>query len=231
MVGPILTNRRTLMATILLLEDDEILRGELALFLVDLGHRVLEAGTLADFTSLLPTADLAIIDIMLPDGDGFEATAWLRACRPTAGAIILTARDTLRDKVQGLTSGADHYLVKPFHLEELAATITALLRRVAPGWRLGLKDRRLVSPEGQAMALSPMEMTLFDLLSRNPGETVTRQALVVALGYDWLDYDVRRLEQLVSRLRRRWEAETGQPLPLKTVHRFGYSFGADLHRG
>ena len=94
------------MATILLLEDDENLREELTLFLVDLGYRVLEAGALADFTPLLPVADLAIIDLMLPDGDGFEATARLRACRPTAGAIILTARDTLRDKVQGLTGGA-----------------------------------------------------------------------------------------------------------------------------
>ncbi|MBS1224223.1 MAG: DNA-binding response regulator [Proteobacteria bacterium] len=230
MVGPIIANRRALMATILPLEDDEILREELALFLVELGHRVLEAGTLADFTSLLPAADLAIIDLMLPDGDGFEVTARLRACRPMVGAIILTARDTLRDKVQGLTSGADYYLVKPIHLEELAAIIVALLRRVAPGWRLDLKDRRLISPEGHVIALSPMEMTLFDLLSRNPGKTVIRQALVAALGYNWLDYDVRRLEQLISRLRRRWEAETGQSLPLKTVHRFGYSFGADLHR-
>lgn len=218
------------MATILLLEDDEILRGELALFLVDLGYRVLEAGTLADFAPLLSAADLAIIDVMLPDGDGFEATARLRACRPAAGAIILTARSTLRDKVRGLSGGADHYMVKPVSLDELAAVVAALLRRVAPGWRLDLKDRRLISPEGHAMALHPMEMTLFDLLSSNRGETVTRQALVVALGYDWLDYDVRRLEQLVSRLRRRWEAETGQPLPLKTVHRFGYSFSADLNR-
>lgn len=231
-VGPTLAkdNRRTPIATILLLEDDEVLREELALFLMELGHRVLEVGTLANFTPLLPAVDLAIIDIMLPDGDGFEATARLRACRPAAGAILLTARNTLRDKVQGLTSGADHYLVKPVSLDELAAIIAALLRRVAPGWRLDLKDRRLSSPEGHAMALSPMEMTLFDLLSSNPGEAVTRQALVAALGHDWLDYDVRRLEQLVSRLRRRWEAETGQSLPLKTVHRFGYRFGVDLYR-
>lgn len=221
---------RAPMATILLLEDDQILREELALFLVDLGHRVLETGALADFTVRLPAADLAIIDLLLPDGDGFEAIARLRACRPTAGAIILTARDTLQDKVRGLIGGADHYLVKPVSLEELAAIIAALLRRVAPGWRIEFKGRRLISPEGQAMALSPMEMTLFDLLSSKPGETATRQVLAAALGYDWLEYDVRRLEQLVSRLRRRWKAETGQPLPLKTVHRFGYSFGADLYR-
>ena len=231
-VGSILADEgwRAPVATILLLENDEILREELALFLVELGHRVLEAGALMDFTALPPAADLAIIDLLLPDGDGFEATARLRACRPTAGAIILTARGALRDKVRGLIGGADHSLVKPVSLEELAAIIAALLRRVAPGWRLDLKDRRLISPEGHSMALRPMEMTLFDLLAREPGETVTRQALVAALGYKWLGYDVRRLEQLVSRLRRRWEAETGQPLPLKTVHRFGYSFGADLHR-
>ena len=218
------------MATILLLEDEESLREELALFLVELGYRVLKTGALADFTPLLPAADLAIIDLILPDGDGFEATARLRACRPAAGAIILTARDSLRDKVQGLTGGADHYLVKPVSLEELTAIIAALLRRVAPGWRLDLKNRRLISPDGRAMALSPMEMTLFDLLSRSPRETVTRQGLAAALGYDWLDYDVRRMEKGVSRLRQRWEAETGQPLPLKTVHRLGYSFGASLCR-
>jgi two-component system, OmpR family, response regulator len=218
------------MARIVLLEDDLILREELAFFLLELGHCLLEAGTLSEFEPLIPAADIAIIDLWLPDGDGFEAAARLRAVRPSAGAIILTARDTLEDKLRGFAVGADHYLVKPVCLEELAAILQALLRRVAPGWRLHLKNRCLSSPEGQSCSLSPLEMMLFDLLSRQPDQRLCRQALVTALGHDWLDYDVRRLEKLVSRLRQRWLAEMGQALPLKTVHRYGYSFGAEIHR-
>ncbi|WP_295404735.1 response regulator [uncultured Thiocystis sp.] len=128
------------MTRILLLEDDWILREELALFLVELGYEVLEAGTLAEFAPLIPGAALAIIDINLPDGDGFDALACLRAQRPGAGAIMLTARGALEDRVRGLTEGADHYLVKPICLVELAAIVQALLRRVAPGWRLHLRS-------------------------------------------------------------------------------------------
>ena len=218
------------MARIVLLEDDLILREELAFFLLELGHCLLEAGTLSEFDPLIPAVDIAIIDLCLPNGDGFEAVARLRAARSYAGAVILTARDTLEDKLRGFAVGADHYLVKPICLEELAAILQALLRRVAPGWQLHLKERCLSSPEGPRCALSPMEMTLFDLLSREPDQRLCRQALVTALGQDWLDYDVRRLEKLVSRLRQRWLTETGQPLPLKTVHRYGYSFGAEIHR-
>ena len=75
-----------------------------------------------------------------------------------------------------------------------------------------------------------MEMTLFDLLSRQPDQGLCREVLVTALGHDWLHYDVRRLEKLVSRLRQRWLTETGQPLPLKTLHRYGYCFGTEIHR-
>lgn len=220
------------MARILLLEDDPILREELTCFLAELGHCVLEAGTLAEFDPLMAVADVAIVDILLPDGDGFEATARLRAVQPNAGAIILTARSALEDRVHGLCAGADHYLVKPICLEELSAILQALLRRLAPAlvWRLNLREHCLSSPQGHSCALSTMEMILFDLLSRQADQKVSRQTLVTALGYDWMDYDVRRLEKLVSRLRQRWLAETGQTLPLKTLHRYGYGFGAEIHR-
>jgi two-component system, OmpR family, response regulator len=218
------------MARILLLEDDTILREELTFFLVELGHCVLEAGTLAEFDPLIPATDVAIIDILLPDGDGFEAVVRMRAARPSSGVIILTACGALADKVHGFSVGADHYLLKPICLEELSAILRALLRRVSSGWQLYLKERCLSSPEGQSCALSPLEMVLFDLLSRQPDQRLSRQILVTALGHHWMDYDVRRLEKLVSRLRQRWKVETGQLLPLKTVHRYGYSFGAEIHR-
>lgn len=218
------------MARIALLEDENTLREELAAFLNRRGHVTLEAGTLADFWPLMTTADLAIIDIMLPDGSGFEAAALMRETVPHAGIVMLTARSATEDKLQGLYGGADHYLVKPFRLLELAAIIDALLRRVGAGWRLMMQDHRLISPEGFSSALSATEATLLDLLATHPQRMVSRRELVEALGYDWLNYDLRRLDKLVSRFRSRWLAESGQELPLKTEYGQGYRFGTLLQR-
>lgn len=216
------------MARIALLEDEATLREELSMFLSKRGHTLLQAGTLAEFWPVMPTVDLAIIDIMLPDGSGFEAATLMRDAVSRAGIIMLTARSATQDKLQGLYGGADHYLVKPFRLLELAAIIDALLRRVGTGWRLDVQQHQLISPEGFSSALSAPEMTLFALLSTDPEHTVSRRALVEALGHDWLSYDLRRLDKLISRLRLRWQEESGQELPLKTAHRQGYSFSAAI---
>ena len=218
------------MARIALLEDESALREELAAFLHKRGHTPLEAGTLAEFWPLMPTADLAIIDLMLPDGSGFEAAALMREAVPCAGIIMLTARSATEDKLQGLYGGADHYLVKPFRLLELMAIVDALLRRVGAGWRLAVEDRRLISPEGFSSALSAAEATLLDLLATHPQRMVSRRELVEALGYDWLSYDLRRLDKLVSRFRSRWLAESGQELPLKTEYGQGFRFGTVIQR-
>lgn len=217
------------MARIVLLEDETVLREELAAFLGKRGYEIHEAGTLVDFWPHMAAVDIAVIDLMLPDGDGFSVAARLRETNPAAGIIMLTARGGLQDRLQGLGSGADHYLVKPFRLLELAAIIEALLRRVGAGWRLHRQAHCLTSPDGSNLALSVSEMTLMKLLSNLPsGGFIDRRTVVEALGHEWLDYDLRRLDSLVSRLRKRWLAVTNQALPLRTEHRKGYSFGAPL---
>jgi two-component system, OmpR family, response regulator len=217
------------MARIVVLEDEAVLREELAAFLGKRGHTIKEAGALADFWPLMAGVDIALIDLMLPDGDGFSAVTRLRETCPAVGVIMLTARSGLQDTLQGLASGADHYLIKPFRLLELAAIIETLLRRMGAGWRLSLPAHRLTSPDGFCMALTASEMTLLKLLTTvPPGGFIDRRSVVEALGQNWLDYDLRRLDTLVSRLRHRWLEETGQCLPLRTEHRKGYSFGVAL---
>ena len=218
------------MARIALLEDEILLRKELAAFLSKRDHEVAQAGTLAEFWPLMPQVDIAILDLMLPDGSGEEVARRLRQEHPRVGILMLTARGAIQDRLQGLDAGADHYLVKPFRLVELAAIIDALLRRLGTGWRLDGQRRLLIAPDGFSSALSVAEMTLFNLLCGHPGEVVTQRTLVEALGFDWLDYDRRRLDKLVSRLRHRWQEESGEELPLRTEYRHGYSFGALIQR-
>jgi DNA-binding response OmpR family regulator len=216
------------MACILLLEDEPDYRQELAGFLRGRGHTVRETGTLAEFWPVMDEADVALIDVNLPDGEGFQAVSRLRSSNPSAGIILLTARGTLQDKLAGLGGGADHYLVKPFRLLELEAIIQALLRRVSTHWRLDSRTHALSDPEGHSLLLNPLETTLFHLLALNPEQQVEKRELVEAWGYAWLDYDLRKLDLAISRLRQRWLKECGSALPLKTEHRRGYSFSEPL---
>ncbi|CRI64778.1 Two component transcriptional regulator, winged helix family [Thiocapsa sp. KS1] len=213
-----------IMRDIVLLEDHPILRDEIASCLDKHGHAVTSVGTLADFWPLMPKVRIAIIDITLPDGSGFDAVDRLRALSPRAGIIVLTARGSLDDKLAGLAAGADHYLVKPFSLLELSAIIEALKRRVGHGWSLDPQRRELINPSGAALALSTSEFAVLEILAKHQGEIVDRRFIVEAMGHDWLAYDLRRLDSLVSRLRHRWMREVGKTLPLKTEHGRGYRF-------
>lgn len=216
------------MASLIVLEDDEDIREELADFLAYCGHQVRSASRLADFWPLMAEADIAILDIGLPDGDGYAAASRLRQASPRVGIIILTGRSALDDKLRGLDDGADHFLVKPFQLPELAAIVAALLRRVGRSWRLDSQTQRLIDPDGRQLDLKPFEMLLFERLAVAGSATLSRQELVTAMGYRWEDFDLRRLDTAICRLRSRWQSVTGEPLPLKTRHRHGYSFGVPI---
>ncbi len=217
------------MAKILLLEDEAELRSEVVDFLSNEGHQVSEAANIAEFIPLIDGADIAIIDVGLPDSDGFSVIENLHKSRPDIGIIMLTARGSVNDKISGLRGGADQYLVKPIRFTELAAYIAAMARRFARDhWRLNLTERRLHAPGGQAESMSTQEMSLLELLARNSGQVVKRPAIASAFGADWLDYDERHLDQLVSRLRRRWHSATGLKLPLRTEHGQGYSFSVEI---
>ena len=218
------------MPTILLLEDELALREEVADFLCNRGHRVLQAGTLTEFVPLVPQARICLLDLMLPDGSGLDAARMVREQSSQAGIIMLTARGHLQDRIEGLRCGADHYLVKPFGLLELGAIIDALLRRVGSEWILDVSSGRLSDPEGRSMNLTPQELILVRCFCEADAEPVSKRQLVEAMGHDWSSYDLRRLDTLVSRLRLRWRREVGQELPLKTLHREGYGFLGVIER-
>jgi two-component system OmpR family response regulator len=216
------------MTTIALLEDEADLREEVADFLESCGHRVLQAGSLAEFPPLLSQARIVILDVMLPDGSGFDAVRQIRSASCRTGIVMLTALGELQDRLAGFNEGADHYLVKPFRLLELEAVIESLLRRIGREWVFDPRSATLVDPLGHSLSLTDQEAAFVGTLTRARGAVISRREVVDALGQDWSSYDLRRLDTLVSRLRSRWQRSCGRDLPLRTLHREGYGFGETI---
>ena len=183
---------------LLVVDDEPFLRDAVATSLRFLGFEVTTAdcGTGALRLARNRPFDLVVMDVMLPDTDGFEVVRRLRGEGSRVPVIFLTARDTQDDKVTGLTLGGDDYLTKPFGLEELAARIRSVLRRTRPGAATGApmltfadieldQDSYEVRRGGQAIELSPTEFRLLRYLMLNPGRVLTRAQL---LAHVW-DYD------------------------------------------
>ena len=182
---------------LLVVDDEPFLRDAVAASLRFLGFEVTTAETGAGALRLARDRpfDLVVLDVMLPDTDGFEVVRRLRRDGCRVPVIFLTARDTQADKVNGLTLGGDDYLTKPFGLEELAARIRTVLRRTRPGRRHGPvltfadieldQDSYEVRRGGHLIDLSPTEFRLLRYLMLNPGRVLTRAQL---LAHVW-DYD------------------------------------------
>ncbi|MGN6739128.1 response regulator transcription factor [Dyella sp.] len=212
------------MALLGLLEDEIDLREELEAYLSMAGHRVLCADSSAEFFSVGDGLrfDVIIVDRGLPDADGLQVIERVRRESPRTGIVMLTARGSSEDRISGLQTGADHYLVKPVSLPELGAHVSALLRRLPEGWRLDGNERCLYAPDGTRLALSAREFDLLGLIVRRGSRMASRREVAEALGWDWLSFDQRRLDTLVSRLRRRCREACGQELPIRTEHSRGY---------
>ena len=224
------------MARLIFLEDEPVLREELCEFLQAQGHQVTAVASMAQFgQAFVPMTQpqghlIAIIDLGLPDGNGLDLIAQLRAAGHRLGIIVLTARAALRDKVMGLTGGADHYLPKGNDLDELAATIGALARRLGddvsrPCWVVQASPRQLIPPGFAAIDLSAHDFTVLKALAQAHG-SASREAIVAALGEDFLSYDQRRLDTQMRRLRRKVEDACGLELPVSTLRGMGYHFHA-----
>jgi len=192
---------------LLVVDDEPFLRDAVAASLRFLGFEVTTAGTGASALRLARDRpfDLVVLDVMLPDTDGFEIIRRLRRDGSRVPVIFLTARDTQADKVTGLTLGGDDYLTKPFGLEELAARVRSVLRRSRPGGpqeesRLVFDDLELdqetyeVSRNGHPIDLSPTEFRLLRYLMLSPGRVLTRAQL---LAHVW-DYDFGGSSTVVS---------------------------------
>lgn len=226
------------MARIIILEDEPVLREELTDFIQTQGHQVTAVANLAQFRrAFLPMTTsgghlIAIIDLGLPDGDGLDLIAQLRAAGHRLGIIVLTARSTLHDKVEGLTGGADHYLPKGNDLDELAATIAALARRLGedvarPCWVLQASPRQLIPPGFAPIELSSHDFIVLKTLAE-ASDSASREAIVAALGEDFFGYDQRRLDTQMRRLRRKVTDACGLDLPVSTLRNVGYHFHAEV---
>ncbi|GFN23541.1 response regulator transcription factor [Thermanaeromonas sp. C210] len=214
---------------ILVVDDDEKITSLLKRILLYEGYEVLVAGD--GFTALsLATRqpDLIILDLMLPDIDGVEVCQKIRQ-QSEVPILMLTARDETADRVLGLDSGADDYLVKPFALEELLARIRALLRRHRRAERKVLEYADLKLDTGTREAwrgnrvfqLTAKEYDLLELFLRHPRQVLTRETLMTKIwGYDYSG-ESNVLEVYVGYLRNKLEAQ-GEPRLIHTVRGVGY---------
>jgi two-component system OmpR family response regulator len=170
-----------------------------------------------------------VLDVMLPDFDGFEACRRLRAKDVWAPVIMLTARDSVGDRVRGLDAGADDYLVKPFSLAELAARLRALARRGDPprpallaegDLQLDPATRRAWRGDTE-LRLSPKELALLELFMRHPGDLLTRSRIIEAVWDFAYDGGSNIVDQYVNYLRRKVDAPFGRH-DIETVRGMGY---------
>jgi two-component system OmpR family response regulator len=224
------------MSEIILLEDERILRRELADFLTQKGHVVATVGSLAEFEECFRPERhvIAIIDIGLPDGNGLDLVRQLRAQKMSLGIIILTARSSMPDKLDGLECGADHYLPKNTDLAELAGVIAALVRRLNAGglslrWILQSAGRKLIPPGWPPVELSAQDFVVLKTIIAGDGQAVSRRTIVEALGSNNDTTDPARLDTQMRRLRRKVAEATGKELPIKTLRNEGYQFYAPAH--
>lgn len=218
----------------LLVEDDAAIRRVMALTLVRAGYRVFEAATGEDGLALLAERDVDVVcvDVMLPGCDG---VAFCRAVRGRSQVpiVMVTALGDTADVVEGLRSGADDYVSKPFAMEELVARLEALLRRTgsAPGEvvRVGAVEvhpqHGLVLRRGRPVELTRTECRLLCELASSPGRTHTREDLLQSVwGYDYFG-DSRLVDVHVGRLRRKIERDPSDPDVVVTVRGSGYRLG------
>jgi two-component system OmpR family response regulator len=218
---------------VLVVDDEPNIVDVIAMALRYQGFEVAEAGTGAEALSQVRSfrPHLIVLDVMLPDMEGFDVAQRLGAQRADVPIIFLTARDSTEDKVRGLTTGGDDYVTKPFSLEELVARIRTILRRTgaaAPeSGHLVFEDLELdedsmeVTRAGEPIDLTATEYRLLRYLMANPRRVMTRAQL---LDHVW-DYDFggdgRVLETYISYLRKKLDAD-GPPL-IHTVRGVGYA--------
>lgn len=218
---------------ILLVEDETALREQLARRLEERGFPVDAAGDGEEglFLGREYPMDLAIIDLGLPGISGIELIRRLREEGRSFPILILTARDAWQDKVEGLEAGADDYLVKPFHFEELAARVNALLRRAAGhaspvieglGIRLDTA-RQEVRVDDRPVDLTGHEYRVLEYLMSHAGRVISKSELIEHIYDQDFDRDSNVLEVFVGRLRRKLDPD-GSRRPIETLRGRGYRF-------
>ena len=221
---------------ILVIEDEQTLREQIRSRLEEEGYTIDETGDGQEglyFASEYPI-DLAVVDLGLPGLPGLDIIRTLRSDGRDLPILILTARGKWEEKVTGLEAGADDYLVKPFHMEELLARLKALLRRAAGSGRDELCFGPLtLDTSGQGVALSgtlieltAFEYRLLEYLARRPGQVIPKSELADYLYPHDDDRDSNVIEVLIGRLRRKLDPDSTLHL-IETLRGRGYRFAMD----
>ena len=227
------------MRKILVLEDEESIRSFVVINLKRAGYDTIEAATGEEALQRLkenPGVRVALLDVMLPDIDGFEVCRRIRMNNDKIGIIMLTARTQEMDKVTGLMTGADDYVTKPFSPAELTARVDALFRRTGgdpapePGeilrqpFRLNTRNRTL-EKNGQRVKLTQVEYGIVRLFMENPGKAMSREEILDAVwGKDYFG-ELKIVDVNIRRLRIKIEDDPQNPTFITTVWGYGYKWG------
>ena len=227
------------MKKVLVLEDEANIRSFVVINLKRAGYEAIEAETGEEALAQLkrnPDIKVALLDIMLPDMDGFEVCRRIRAGDNNIGIIMLTARTQEMDKVTGLMTGADDYVTKPFSPAELTARVDALFRRTGgeeesspdeieqPPFRLNTRNRTL-EKNGQRVKLTQVEYGIVKLFMENPGKALSREEILDAVwGKDYFG-ELKIVDVNIRRLRIKIEDNPTKPTYVNTVWGYGYKWG------
>lgn len=229
------------MKKVLVLEDEANIRSFVVINLKRAGYEAIEAETGEEALAQLkrnPDIKVALLDIMLPDMDGFEVCRRIRASNSQIGIIMLTARTQEMDKVTGLMTGADDYVTKPFSPAELTARVDALFRRTGGGeeeaspdeiveapFRLNTRNRTL-EKNGQRVKLTQVEYGIVKLFMENPGKALSREEILDAVwGKDYFG-ELKIVDVNIRRLRIKIEDNPTKPTYVNTVWGYGYKWGS-----
>lgn len=229
---------------VLVLEDEDAIRGFVRINLKRAGMDVIEATTGEEALTVMqtvPSPDIAILDVMLPTISGFDVCREIRSRYPATGIIMLTAKSQDADKVMGLELGADDYVVKPFSPSELMARVKALSRRMnlsqaetaadrleAGPFRLSLDERKMYK-QGQEIELTPTEFAIIKLLMENVNKSVSRDDI---LDHVWGKHyfgDLKIVDVNIRRIRQKLEDRPSKPVFIETVWGYGYLWKEETH--
>ncbi len=224
---------------ILLVEDEETLAVGLEYNLTEEGYKVTWAKDGKKALDFYKTAefDLIILDIMLPYFDGFEVAKQIRENSPEIPILMLTARTHVDDKVHGLAIGADDYMTKPFHLQELLLRVKGMLKRktwykevtlTQPIFRFGENEINFenlqATAKGQVFLLTAHEAMVLKYLIQNKGKIISRKELLEKVWNITSEVETRTVDNFIARLRKYFEPDPAKPVFIKSIRSAGYLF-------
>ncbi|SHH17455.1 response regulator transcription factor [Tepidibacter thalassicus] len=223
---------------ILVLEDEKSIRTFIKIKLKALGYEIVEFENGDEALKKVDkTIDIALLDVMLPDIDGFEVCKMLRKEYPDIGIIMITAKGQENDKVKGFKCGADDYIVKPFSPKELGARIEALIRRIDRNkeikniiehkpFKIDINKKSLVK-NNEIIPLTPTEYAIMEFFMTNPNKVMSRDEILDKVWGESYFGEIKTVDVNIRRIRQKIEEDSSNPKYLKTIRGYGYIWSVE----